>query len=104
MIPPSRVLLAGGPYDGYEWWPLAGRAFSQWAAESPTALSFDHTRPDAPPSSGEFLSECELLVKGPCGDELYLLAWDDLWQHARFWEFDPVPDLEPDLDPSSTLS
>lgn len=108
----SRLQLIGGPYDGYSWYPMHQLILSEFYNEIPPPfaeqwgemdMDYTHVETGTHPTSGKFVSEDHVIMRGDLGDAEYLWAEHDRWEFLGLWVWceelsDPVADWFDDID------
>lgn len=87
-----RLQLVGGPYDGHTWFPDHSLILSEycnevpppWAEDNPE-MNFVTVEIGAHPTSGKFITDDAVVIRGDLGDAEYWWAEHDRWEHSRLW-------------------
>ena len=104
MMPPVRLVLHGGPFDGLECHPYRQAAHSTWLGES-SPEGFNHTAidPQLVPSSLEFVAPDVVRVEAPAGAAVYEWIGGDDFLVAEIMDYHQTrcpdcSDLDSDLE------
>lgn len=87
-----RLQLIGGPYDGHTWYPdhslilseYCDEVLPEWTDTYPE-MNYVVVEKGAHPTSGQFITDDAVVIKGGLGEAEYWWSEHDRWEHSRLW-------------------